>query len=328
MSDRCIALALPQRRRAGADHRARRLVRENRVVGRRALRDRHQDGLVRQGAGIKVELVPLPGSTDCVKAVATKDVQYGVPSIEPVAIIRPQGVKIKNFYTAYQANIYGIAVPEDSPIKTFADLKGKKIGVTSMASAGVIVARALATSNGLDPDKDVSIVVAGEAAQTAALLRSQAGRRALAVRHAICADRERRRQAAHARHQGYRDLPVERLHRAGGSACQQSRRGGRAGARATRWARCSRSPIPKPRSASCGRSIRRPRRPARTRRPRMRDDVKTLEARAQKLAAGIGRREEVGREPRRELRRLCRLPGQERRAEGEGAWRAIWSPTT
>ena len=123
--------------------------------------------------GVKVELVPMPGSTDCVKAVATKDVQYGVPSIEPVAIIRPQGVKIKNFYTAYQANIYGIAVPEDSPIKTFADLKGKKIGVTSMASAGVIVARALAKNNGFDPDKDVSIVVAGEAAQTAALLRNK-----------------------------------------------------------------------------------------------------------------------------------------------------------
>src|ERR1043165_3991080 len=43
-------------------------------------------------SGIKVELVPMPGSTDCVKAVATKDVQYGVPSIEPVAIIRPQEI--------------------------------------------------------------------------------------------------------------------------------------------------------------------------------------------------------------------------------------------
>jgi len=123
--------------------------------------------------GIKVELIPMPGSTDCVKAVATKDVNYGVPSIEPVAIIRQQGVKIKNFYTAYQANIYGIAVPDDSPIKTFADLKGKKIGVTSMASAGVIVARALASNNGFNPDKDISIVVAGEAAQTAALLRGK-----------------------------------------------------------------------------------------------------------------------------------------------------------
>jgi NitT/TauT family transport system substrate-binding protein len=120
----------------------------------------------------KVELVPLPGSTDCVKSVATRDLPYSQPSIEPVAIIRPQGVKMKMFYTAYQGNIYGIAVPADSPVKTFADLKGKRIGVTSMASAGVIIARALAAMNGMDPDRDISIVVAGEAAQTAALLRS------------------------------------------------------------------------------------------------------------------------------------------------------------
>src|SRR5690349_22490214 len=36
--------------------------------------------------GIKVQLVPLPGSTDCVKTVATKDVDYSLPSIEPLAI--------------------------------------------------------------------------------------------------------------------------------------------------------------------------------------------------------------------------------------------------
>jgi NitT/TauT family transport system substrate-binding protein len=124
-------------------------------------------------AGIKIELVPLPGSTDCVKLVATGDVQISLPSMEPLAIIRPQGVKAKFFYTAYQGNIYGIAVPADSPVKSMADLKGKRIGVTSMASAGVVVARALAKQAGLDPDKDISIVVAGESAQTAALLRSK-----------------------------------------------------------------------------------------------------------------------------------------------------------
>ena len=124
-------------------------------------------------AGFQVQVVPLPGSTDCVKSVATRDIQYSLPSIEPLAIIRPQGVKAKNYYTAYQGNIYGIAVPEDSPVKSFADLKGKRIGVTSMASAGVIVARALAAMNGMNPDRDISIVVAGEVAQTAALLRSK-----------------------------------------------------------------------------------------------------------------------------------------------------------
>ncbi|MBI3710390.1 MAG: ABC transporter substrate-binding protein [Proteobacteria bacterium] len=122
--------------------------------------------------GVKVQLVPLPGSTDCVKNVATRELPFSLPSVEPLAVIRPQGVKAKVFYTAYQGNIYGIAVPADSPIKTFADLKSKKIGLTSMASAGVLVARALAAANGMDPDKDIHLVVAGEGAQTAALLRS------------------------------------------------------------------------------------------------------------------------------------------------------------
>ena len=122
--------------------------------------------------GIKVELVPLPGSTDCVKNVATREVPYSLPSVEPLAIIRAQGVKAKIFYTAYQGNIYGIAVPEQSAIRSITDLKGKSIGVISMASGGVIIARALAAIAGMNPDTDIRIVVAGEGAQTAALLRS------------------------------------------------------------------------------------------------------------------------------------------------------------
>lgn len=121
---------------------------------------------------LTVQLVPMPGSTDCVKNVATREVAYSLPSIEPLAIIRPQGVKAVNYYTAYQGNIYGIAVPEGSPVRSIADLRGKRIGVTSMASGGVIVARALVSNAGMNPDGDVRIVVAGEGAQTAALIRS------------------------------------------------------------------------------------------------------------------------------------------------------------
>jgi NitT/TauT family transport system substrate-binding protein len=122
--------------------------------------------------GIKVELSPLPGSTDCVKLVATGDIPYSVPSVEPLAILAPQGVKMKVFYTAYQGNIYGIDVAADSPVKTFTDLKGKKIGVASMASGGVLITRAVAATHGMNPDRDINIVVAGEGAQAAALLRS------------------------------------------------------------------------------------------------------------------------------------------------------------
>ena len=124
-------------------------------------------------AGLKIELVPLPGSADCVKFVGTGELRYALPSIEPLAQFRPQGIAAKVFYTAYQGFTYGIAVPADSPIKTIKDLKGKTIGVTSIASGGTLVGRALVAEAGFDPDKDVSIVVAGEGSQTAALLRSR-----------------------------------------------------------------------------------------------------------------------------------------------------------
>jgi len=122
--------------------------------------------------GVEVELVPLAGSGDCVKTVATKEVAYALPSVEPLAAARPQGVKAKIFYTAYQGNIYGIAVPADSPVQKMTDLKGKNIGVISMGSAGVQIARALAATAGMDPANDINVVVAGEGAQTAAMVRS------------------------------------------------------------------------------------------------------------------------------------------------------------
>src|SRR4030095_3115897 len=42
--------------------------------------------------GIKVELMPIPGSNDCLKFVATGEIAYSLPSVEPLAIIRAQGV--------------------------------------------------------------------------------------------------------------------------------------------------------------------------------------------------------------------------------------------
>lgn len=123
-------------------------------------------------SGLKVELVALPGSSDCVKFVGTGELPYSLPSVEPLGQFRPQGIEAKVFYTAYQGFVYGLSVPADSPVKSIGDLKGKTIGVTSIGSGGTLVARALVAENGFDPEKDVSIVVAGEGAQTAALLRS------------------------------------------------------------------------------------------------------------------------------------------------------------
>src|SRR5262249_54349770 len=102
--------------------------------------------------GLDVELVPLPGSSACTQAGATKGGAFALPSVEPLAIAIKQGVKAKIYYTAYQGNIYGIAVPAESPVHAIADLKGKTVGVISMGSAGVPVAKALVATAGLNPE--------------------------------------------------------------------------------------------------------------------------------------------------------------------------------
>jgi NitT/TauT family transport system substrate-binding protein len=127
-----------------------------------------------QEENLELEIMPIAGSTACVQQTATGGVDVSLPSVEPIAIGRQpsKGIKTKIFYTAYQGNIYGIAVPEESPIRELKDLRGKKIGVTSMTSGGAPVAKALAASAGLDPERDITLVVAGEGPETAAVLRN------------------------------------------------------------------------------------------------------------------------------------------------------------
>lgn len=123
-------------------------------------------------AGLDVKLAPLPGSTDCVKLVATGQLPYALPSVEALPAVRAQGVRARIFYTAYQGNIYGVEVPREGAIRTVKDLRGKRVGVASMASGAVQVVRGVLAENGMDPERDAHVVAVGEAAQAAALLRS------------------------------------------------------------------------------------------------------------------------------------------------------------
>ncbi|ACZ38932.1 ABC transporter substrate-binding protein [Sphaerobacter thermophilus] len=122
--------------------------------------------------GIEPDWVMVAGSTDVTKQVASGSGMIGAPSPEPVIIGHQasQGMQIRYFYTLYRRNIYSIAVPADSPIQTAADLKGKRVGVTSMGSAGVINIKAVLKEAGLDPE-DATVVAIGESGQAAAAVQ-------------------------------------------------------------------------------------------------------------------------------------------------------------
>jgi NitT/TauT family transport system substrate-binding protein len=122
--------------------------------------------------GIEVTVVPLAGSQATVQNVATGELPFALADVPALAAARTQGLRAKIYYSAYQGNITRLAVPADSSIRKVSDLKGKTIGVISMGS-GVLFAKAAVASAGLDPEKDIKIVVAGEGAQTAAMVRSR-----------------------------------------------------------------------------------------------------------------------------------------------------------
>ncbi len=69
------------------------------------------------------------------------------------------------------APVYPYILYAQKAIKTLADLKGKKVGISNKGGSSDIATRAALKANGLDPDKDVQIVAVGSHAnRTAALL--------------------------------------------------------------------------------------------------------------------------------------------------------------
>src|SRR5207245_8264632 len=67
--------------------------------------------------------------------------------------------------------VYPFVLEVSSDIKNTTDLKGKKVGVSSVGSSSDIATRVALRKLGLDPDKDVSIVAVGSAQErTAAAL--------------------------------------------------------------------------------------------------------------------------------------------------------------
>jgi len=67
---------------------------------------------------------------------------------------------------------WGVGVMQDGPIKSVADLKGKKIGIFSLGTGGVPLLKGYLRSNGINPDTDVQIIATGAGAPALEALRS------------------------------------------------------------------------------------------------------------------------------------------------------------
>lgn len=104
-----------------------------------------------ENEGLNVTVNYSHGDSVTIQAIDTGQAQ--IMSGTPEALIRSyeKGLHGVLFYQIYRNLIYSVAVPEGSKIKSPADLAGKTIGVASMGSTGLIIAKVAAQDAGVDP---------------------------------------------------------------------------------------------------------------------------------------------------------------------------------
>jgi NitT/TauT family transport system substrate-binding protein len=80
-----------------------------------------------------------------------------------------RGARLKAYYHMITQNFQMPAVPQDSPIRTMADLRGKKLGVIGQGTATIPIVKAVIEDAGVDPNS-VTFIDVGYGAQAAAAL--------------------------------------------------------------------------------------------------------------------------------------------------------------
>ncbi|GLY94118.1 hypothetical protein Acsp02_13740 [Actinoplanes sp. NBRC 103695] len=121
--------------------------------------------------GLKVTTNLFPSATQAAQQVAGGGADLGLMTVEPVAIGHDKDLNLAYFSSYWPKWIYSLQVPDGSAVKSIADLKGKKIGVTAVASSGATFARTAMKLNGMS-ENDATLVPIGAGAQQINAIKS------------------------------------------------------------------------------------------------------------------------------------------------------------
>lgn len=120
---------------------------------------------------LNVEMITSDGSTAAIQALQSGSADIAYASSANIIAAIEKGLPIKAFAGLTAHWPYFIGVPQNSAIKSVADLKGKNIGVISLASASYSDLRANLALAGLS-ESDVTIIPVGAGTAAAAALTS------------------------------------------------------------------------------------------------------------------------------------------------------------
>jgi len=123
-----------------------------------------------KAAGLAPEVVQFKGGGPALQALVSGSIDFCVCAPEHVVRLRARGIDGVVAYALSDRVPYALVAKPHSDIKSLADLKGRKIGITTAGSLTDNLVRLALTRAGLNPDRDVQIVSIGPgAAQRAAI---------------------------------------------------------------------------------------------------------------------------------------------------------------
>ncbi len=123
--------------------------------------------------GLDVSVTSVEGSVAGMQQLAAGNIQAVSLGPEEIVLGREKGIRIKGFYVQARETIFRLVVPADSEIQSVRDLKGKTVGVPSLASGSLPFTKALVASVSLDPERDVKFLATGVGAPGALALQQK-----------------------------------------------------------------------------------------------------------------------------------------------------------
>src|ERR1700682_3787331 len=120
--------------------------------------------------GLAVEIVSCRGDSEVSQAMAGGSLDLSLQSFDGLINLINSNQPVKGFYAGFhQADFAWLA---QASVKTWSDLKGGTIGVSTFGSLTDQLTRYVLRKHGLKPETDVSIMQAGPSATSIQLLRS------------------------------------------------------------------------------------------------------------------------------------------------------------
>ncbi len=102
------------------------------------------------------------------------DIGIGVPSFGLPLLAKGEWQGALNFYEYTYPYKWDVAVKPGSDIKSYADLKGKRVGVSDFGSTEYPVTRNILKTMGIDPDLDVKWIAVGNGIQAGVAMQRDA----------------------------------------------------------------------------------------------------------------------------------------------------------